>query len=93
MLLIAITYFYNVYGQGERAGAMGTVIEIFKQKSRMGESLSINSPGTQKRNFTHISDTIEGLLLVDVDGVGDGFSIGNKQSLCKSKTLPFSAVF
>ena len=28
----AITYFYNVYGPGERAGSLGTLIEIFKQK-------------------------------------------------------------
>ena len=30
-LRYAITYFYNVYGPGERAGAYGTVIEIFRQ--------------------------------------------------------------
>lgn len=76
----AITYFYNVYGPGERAGAMGTVIEIFKQKRLRGEPLSVNSPGTQKRNFTHVEDIIEGLILVGADGVGDGFSIGNEQA-------------
>lgn len=76
----AIAYFYNVYGPGERAGTYGTVIEIFKQKSLAGEPLTVNAPGTQKRNFTHVDDIIDGLLLVGADGTGDDFGIGNEQS-------------
>ncbi len=76
----AITYFYNVYGPGELAGAYGTVIEIFRQKRFKGEALTVNSPGTQKRNFTHIDDIIEGLVLVGKDGQGDDFGIGDEQS-------------
>jgi UDP-glucose 4-epimerase len=76
----AITYFYNVYGPGERAGAYGTVIEIFKQKVRAGESLSVNAPGTQKRNFTHLDDIIDALMLVGEKGEGDEFGIGNEQA-------------
>ncbi len=41
----AITYFYNVYGPGERAGQYGTVIEIFRQKFLKGEPLTVHSPG------------------------------------------------
>lgn len=76
----AITYFYNVYGPGERAGAYGTVIEIFKQKYLAGELLTVNAPGTQKRNFTHVDDIIEGLILVGADGTGDDFGIGDEQA-------------
>jgi len=76
----AITYFYNVYGPGERAGAYGTVIEIFKQKQLAGEPLSVTAPGTQKRNFTHVDDIIDGLILVGANGAGDDFGIGNEQS-------------
>lgn len=76
----AITYFYNVYGPGERAGAYGTVIEIFRQKHLKGEPLTVNAPGTQKRNFTHIDDIIEGLVLVGADGMGDDFGIGDEQA-------------
>jgi UDP-glucose 4-epimerase len=75
----AITYFYNVYGPGERAGAYGTVIEIFRQKKLAGEPLSVTAPGTQKRNFTHIDDIVDGLVLVGEKGVGDDFGIGNEQ--------------
>jgi UDP-glucose 4-epimerase len=76
----AITYFYNVYGPGERFGAYGTVIEIFRQKHRMGEPLTVNAPGTQKRNFTHIDDIIDGLILVGADGTGDDFGIGDENA-------------
>lgn len=76
----AITYFYNVYGPGERAGAYGTVIEIFRQKQKADEPLTVNAPGTQKRNFTHVDDIIDGLVLVGGDGMGDDFGIGNEEA-------------
>jgi UDP-glucose 4-epimerase len=79
-LMYAITYFYNVYGPGERAGAFGTVIEIFRQKRLRGEPLTVNAPGTQKRNFTHVDDIIEGLVLVGEKGEGDDFGIGSKEA-------------
>lgn len=76
----AITYFYNVYGPGERAGAYGTVIEIFKQKHVAGEPLTVTTPGTQKRNFTHVDDIIDGLMFVGANGEGDDFGIGDEQA-------------
>jgi UDP-glucose 4-epimerase len=76
----AITYFYNVYGPGERSGTYGTVIEIFRQKSLKGETLTIVAPGTQKRNFTHIEDIVDGLLLVGEKGIGDDFGIGDERA-------------
>ncbi|HEV7121464.1 MAG TPA: NAD-dependent epimerase/dehydratase family protein [Candidatus Paceibacterota bacterium] len=75
----AITYFYNVYGPGERAGSYGTVIEIFRQKRLANEPIGVTAPGTQKRNFTHIDDIIDGLVLVGEKGDGDEFGIGNEQ--------------
>lgn len=76
----AITYFYNVYGPRERAGAYGTVIEIFRQKKQNGETLVVNAPGTQTRNFTHVHDIVEGLLLVGEHGLGDDYGIGDARS-------------
>ncbi len=74
----AITYFYNVYGPGERAGAFGTVIEIFRQKHRKGEPLTVNAPGTQRRNFTHVDDIVDALVRIGKDGEGDDFGIGDE---------------
>lgn len=76
----AIAYFYNVYGPCERAGEYGTVIEIFRQKNNADEPLTVNLPGTQRRNFTHVEDIIEGLILIGADGEGDDFGIGDEQS-------------
>lgn len=76
----AITYFYNVYGPGELAGKYGTVIEIFRQKVKKGEPITVNSPGTQKRNFTHVADIVDGLIRVGKDGLGDDFGIGDERS-------------
>lgn len=76
----AITYFYNVYGPRERAGAYGTVVEIFRQKKLKGEKLGVVSPGTQRRNFTHVFDIVNGLMLVGEKGEGDEFGLGDERS-------------
>lgn len=76
-----ITYFYNVYGQGEIAqGPYATVIGIFKDLYRHGKPLGVVKPGTQRRNFTHIDDIIAGLILVGEKGFGDNFGIGSETS-------------
>lgn len=77
----AITYFYNVYGKREIAkGKYATLIAMFTEKMKSHESLTIVSPGTQKRNFTHIDDIIDGLVLVGENGYGDEFGIGSPES-------------
>ncbi len=76
----AITYFYNVYGEGERSGAYGTVIEIFRQKCLQGMLLSVTAPGTQRRNFTYVKDIVAGLVLVGEKGEGDEYGIGDEHS-------------
>jgi len=76
----AITYFYNVYGPRERSGAYGTLIEIFRQKMLNNEVLLVNAPGTQRRNFTHVDDIVDALLLVGEEGEGDDFGIGDRRA-------------
>lgn len=76
----AITYFYNVYGPREiSTGKYATLIALFKQKMKEGKPLTVVSPGTQERNFTHINDIIEGLILVGEKGNGDEYGIGNPE--------------
>jgi UDP-glucose 4-epimerase len=77
----AITYFYNVYGPREiQTGKYATLIALFKEKMKNGEPLTVVSPGTQKRNFTHIDDIIDGLVLVGENGYGDEFGIGSGEA-------------
>ena len=77
----AITYFYNVYGPREiQTGKYATLIALFKEKRKNGENLTVVSPGTQRRNFTHIDDIIDGLVLVGENGYGDEFGIGSGEA-------------
>ena len=77
----AITYFYNVYGGREiSTGRYATLIALFKEKYKNGEPLTVVSPGTQLRNFTHIDDIISGLIMVGKKGDGDNYGIGCSQS-------------
>lgn len=77
----AITYFYNVYGPREiQTGKYATLIALFKEKMKNNEPLTVVSPGTQKRNFTHIDDIIEALILVGENGYGDEFGIGSPEA-------------
>lgn len=77
----AITYFYNVYGPREiQTGKYATLIALFKEKMKNGKPLTVVSPGTQKRNFTHIDDIIDALVLVGETGYGDEFGIGSDEA-------------
>lgn len=74
----AITYFYNVYGKREiELGKYATLIAIYKHNMRHNLPLKVVAPGSQLRNFTHISDIINGLILVGKFGFGDEYGIGD----------------
>lgn len=75
-LSYAIVYFYCVYGPRERAwGDHGTVVETFRRNFLEGKPHNVNAPGTQTRAFTHVLDTVEGIILAAEKGDGDGFNI------------------
>jgi UDP-glucose 4-epimerase len=77
----AISYFYNVYGGREiSSGKYATLIAIFLEKYKKNLSLTVVSPGTQLRNFTHIDDIISGLILIGKNGHGDNYGIGCSKS-------------
>jgi len=77
----AVVYFYNAYGKREiSTGKYATLIGLFAEKMKNGEPLSVVSPGTQKRNFTHVKDIVSGLILVGEKGYGDDFGIGSQDA-------------
>ena len=60
-----IVYFYNVYGSGQITdGDYATVIGIFERQFSNGEKLTVVEPGSQQRDFTHIEDIVDGLILI-----------------------------
>ena len=75
-----ISYFYNVYGPGQIGkGSYATVIGIFEEQAAAGEPLTVVEPGTQTRDFTHIDDIVDGLILCYRYGEGDGYELGTSQ--------------
>ncbi|MEU6718024.1 NAD-dependent epimerase/dehydratase family protein [Nonomuraea sp. NPDC046802] len=75
-----ITYFYNAYGPGQiSTGPYATVIGIFEEQFRSGQPLTVVEPGTQTRDFTHVSDIVDGLLLCAAKGQGDGYALGRAE--------------
>jgi UDP-glucose 4-epimerase len=80
-LRYAVVYFYNVYGPRERTiKEYGTVIETWRQARAKGDPLLVRSPGTQRRAFTHVEDTVDGIVLVGEKGEGDNFGIGTDET-------------
>jgi len=80
----ATVYFYNVYGPRERAGqftgAYGTVIGTFISRHKQGKALEVRKPGTQTRAFTHVYDTVAGIILAGQKGHGDNYGICAKET-------------
>ena len=78
----AIVYFYNAYGNKEISeGSYSTLVAKYINIFSSGaESLPVVTPGTQLRNFTHVSDIVSALDLVAEKGSGDDFGIGSDQS-------------
>lgn len=77
----AITYFYNVFGGREiKEGKYATLIAKYKTLMKQGKQLPVVLPGFQQRNFTHIDDIIDALVLIGFNGSGDEYGIGNPNS-------------
>ena len=56
-----IIYFYNVYGPKQITDSkMSAVIAIFCQQYLNKKPITVVSPGTQSRRFTHVKDTVKG---------------------------------
>ena len=59
-----ICRFYNVYGLHQLTeGEYCTVVGIFENQYKEGVELTITGDGEQRRDFTHVDDIVEGLIL------------------------------
>ena len=79
-LNFSIAYFYNVYGPRERSDTYGSVIAIFKDQYQDGKPITVREPGTQRRNFTHVADIVDGLLLIGEKGEREEYGLGAEES-------------
>lgn len=78
----AIVYFYNAYGNNEISqGDYSTLIaKYIKMCADGAATLPVVKPGTQIRNFTHVTDIVKALDLVAEKGAGDDYGIGSDES-------------
>jgi UDP-glucose 4-epimerase len=61
---VNVCRFYNVYGPHQLTeGEYCTVVGIFETQYKNGEPLTITWDGEQRRDFTHVDDIVEGLVL------------------------------
>jgi UDP-glucose 4-epimerase len=76
-----VIYFYNVYGPKQiSSGSMATVIGIFENQFKKKIPLTVVSPGTQSRRFTHINDTVEACYYAWKKKKCRHYSISNRKS-------------
>jgi len=76
-----IIYFYNVYGPRQIINSsMAAVIGIFEYHFKNNKFLPVTFPGTQKRKFTHISDTVQACYFAWKKKSGLHYSIANNKS-------------
>ncbi len=65
-LKATITRFYNVYGPYHlKEGGYCTVIGKWEKAIEEGRSITIYGDGTKRRDFTHIDDIVDALLLIE----------------------------
>ena len=76
-----IIFFYNVYGPRQiKSGDMATVIGIFEDQYLKKKPLTVVKPGSQKRRFTHINDTVRVCFEAFNTNKCRYYSISNKKS-------------
>lgn len=58
---ISIARFFNVYGHRQpTSGAYATVVGVFEGQTSNSLSLTVTGNGEQRRDFTHVSDIVQG---------------------------------
>lgn len=62
----------NVYGRRQRSDAEGGVIAIFGERLAAGQQLQIYGDGEQRRDFVHVSDVVDAVVLALDDLSMDG---------------------
>lgn len=87
---VSLRYF-NVYGpRHQETGSYATVIAIFRKQKREGKPLTVVGDGTQRRDFTFVSDVVRANMLAMMNfsmtgtvniGTGKNYSINEVAKL------------
>jgi UDP-glucose 4-epimerase len=81
-LQFEISYFFNVYGPKQiYEGNYATVVAIFERQFKNNEKLTVVKPGTQSRDFTHVSDIVSGLIAIDNKNLNNEWHLRSGKSI------------
>lgn len=74
---LSMAVIYSVYGPGQKQG----VIEAFAQQRKARQPLTVFGDGSQRRDFIHVNDVVDGLIrLLAVEGEFE-FGCGRSYSI------------
>jgi UDP-glucose 4-epimerase len=75
--------FFNMYGPGEVPGRYRNVIPNFFYWAMHGQPLPITGTGEETRDFTYVSDLIDGLLAMAYyqEAVGESINLGTAKEI------------
>ena len=89
-----IARFFNVYGDRQpTSGAYATVVGVFEKQYLKSLPLTVTGNGEQRRDFTHVSDIVEGFKFLSKQewkaeifqlGTGKNFSINELANFFKN---------
>jgi UDP-glucose 4-epimerase len=80
-LPVKIGRFFNVAGPGQ-SGEYGMVMPRFIKAAVDNKPLIIYGTGMQTRSFCHVSDAVDGIMAVALDGKpGEVYNIGNPEEI------------
>lgn len=78
---------FNVAGPRQRPEG-GFVLPRFIAQAKAHEPLTVYTPGSQLRAFTHVADIVDGLVAVaSCGGSGDVFNLGNPDNITTITSL------
>ncbi len=90
-----IARFFNVYGKRQPVtGQWATVVGVFERQYRENKPLTVTGDGTQRRDFTNISDIVDGFIALSEGrhsgemyqlGTGKNYSITELAQLFSEK--------
>jgi UDP-glucose 4-epimerase len=72
---------FNVYGPRHRtSGTYGAVMGVFLAQKANGQPLTVVGDGTQRRDFTHVSDVVNAMVIAAESDVTGVFNVGSGQA-------------
>ena len=73
---------FNVAGPRQREEG-GFVLPRFIRQAKAGEPLTVYTPGSQRRAFTHVLDIVDGIIRAATLGMpGEWYNLGNPDNEC-----------